>query len=614
MAMWRNWVGLVIVAIVMVVHWEGTNCGAFLWDDDQILRTARNIAEGESSVLTAVGGNFMPITLLSLATDQAVTSGTLEGFHRTNIVLHALNCLLVFLLIIRLGPGKPIALLLALIFGCHPIQVETVAWIAERKNLLYALFFLLTALQFLAFLRSSSKVHYLISLLFFLLCILSKPQGVTLPLFLLGLGMLSKAEFKRCLVQLVPFLTIALAAGAFALITQHGAGYIQWDRGMNPLLKFLVVCSAFSAYLFRLLLPFDLAVFHPLPDHIGWWLLLTTALTFVLVITGVVLAIRGRNQFFWWLILYVATVLPIIHIIPFGAAHTADRYAYLPSVVLLAFLSVPISRLLDHHAKVGLVVFPLGFALLIGLCASTIQRTRLWCSPIELFTDAALVHPQSDIILFNIGSLHFTSERYKEAERAYRKALEAEPGSMEALLGLAQVAGEEGRSEEALAGFNRVIAIVEDHPTGRVALLARARTFIDLGRNNEATTDLERLVTLTPDDPKLWYFLGLANAGSGDHEQAIGSYRRSKQLGYREPALYLNLAISLGWREAFQEAIPVLQELLRMEPDSAQGNYLLCLSLERTGQDGCAALQRAMNLGHPRAREAVEFYCVTPGN
>ncbi len=602
---------LILGAVVASLFSGTVLCGEFPWDDEELLLSIGRLRTSKASPLTPVSGNFMPVTMLSLSIDHFLSGGTLKGYHITNVFFHVLNTVLVMFLAKSFGARLVFAFLAALAFGIHPTQVETVAWIAERKNLLFVLFAMLSCLTYVRFLGSGNKGWYSTSLLLFMLCVLAKPQGVSLPLFLLAAGSLVHPIDRPLgrIVQLLPFALVAFAAAALAFNTQQGAGYVHWDRGMGFPLNLLVTLSAFSTYLLRILVPWDLSIFHPLPDRIGPWLMFTSAITLVLIVLSVVLALRGRYRTLWWLALYLAAVLPIIHLIPFGAAHTADRYAYLPSVVMVSGAAVLLSRSwppLKWNVPIG--VF-LGTVLMIALSMATVHQTRLWCNPIGLFQDAALRYPDNAIILFNIGSLHFKAGSPIQAEEAYTQALNADPGSMEALVGLAQAAGASGQTNKALERYAQVIAVTGDHRTGRTARTARARLFIDNARFSEAIVDLEHLVNTGPEEAINWYLLGLAQAGSNDHGLAIRNYRKALQLGYVEQDLYLNLAISLGWKESFSEAIPLLRELLRNNPNSAEGHFLLGLSLQRSGMNGCEALLRAFELGHPRAGAAAEQYC-----
>lgn len=598
-----------------IVLWEGTACGVFPWDDAELMKQVASIAEGRASVWDVVLGNFQPLTMASLWIDQVIGHGDIATFHRTNLFLHGANVLLVFLLARRILGGVAPAVFVALLFGLHPIQVESVAWIAERKTLLYTFFFLLACLRYLRYLRTGKKLLLAEVAVLFVLSLCAKSQGVALPLFLFGLPVLQHgwAKWRSRAYALLPLLAIGVLFSVLTIFTQATDGYVHLDRGGSLSEQLVAPLIAFGQYPVRILFPFSLSVFHPLPN--------TLVSPDVLIGIGVTLglvgllffALRAGHHVFPALVLmYTATVLPVLQLVPFGSALTADRYAYLATFPVLIGLVHGVVHWTQASRYVLYGASLAGASIVLVFAHLSRERTVLWCDPLALFEQAAARYPDSEVLAFNVGNHYLKAGRLEEAERLFTHALSIDPNTTEALIGSAQTALAQDRPEQAIDRATRMLQLAPDHPSAYMALFTRAMGFKASKRPHEALADLKRVLLLKPDHGAARYQQGVCQAMLGQHGQALASYTMARRMGVNEEDLALNMAISYGWSGNYPSAIAELNTVLARSPKSAEGLFLLGIAKQRTGANGCPDLQQAVSLGHVRAREALAAFCAGP--
>lgn len=281
--------------------------------------------------------NYQPLTILSYSLDYHFFKLNPFGYHLTNFIFHLFNCLLVFWLIMLLGKRIFIALIAAVLFGVHPLHVESVAWISERKDVLYAFFFLAAMISYLYYLRTShlSKYYYF-SMIFFILSLLSKAMAITLPLvFLLFDYFVPRGNKKLLFVDKIPFFILSFIFGYIAVFAQYSTGAVRQCEVFNIMDKILVVNLAIIFYLSKILVPIKLSCLYPYAIISGEPLALSFLLSsFFVVIIGFVVFLfrRFSKKVIFSSLFFLITVLPVLQFIPIGMTIVADRYTYIPSI------------------------------------------------------------------------------------------------------------------------------------------------------------------------------------------------------------------------------------------------------------------------------------------
>lgn len=607
---WPNWLSntgvlITFVGIAFLLYWHVLPCGEFPWDDAEYRSAAREVLGSTSSAFQLVLGNHHPFTMLSLAVDEHLGGGDPRMHHTTNVLLHGINAFLLFLLLRSLFTKAATWLLVAgsALFLVHPVQVESVAWISERKNLLFAGFTLLTCWAYVNHLCSVGRLHYTLVLLASLAAMLSKVQAVSLPVVLFGLLVVQSGwplQRKRWL-ELLPVLLFAGATAWFGLQGQMEGSYVHAQRDGGVLPHFVVVAQAALMPYWTALWPLSVSIVKPLPrmdDPVVWaWV---AALIACIVLWSFALWQR-RCKAVGMALALAALVLPVAQLVPFGSMVSADRYAYLPLASLVVLL-------VGLAQKYRYAPWPL-FAFSVPLTILTVQRVQLWCEPQQLFAHALERYPQSEMAHMNMAAQLVVNGDLEQASVHLSAALDLDPSLLEARQLQADLLNKSGRAEEAFRAYTEVISRGSGWPGIWRARMARAKLSIARGNANGALDDLRIAEVPMEKRGERDHLLGLCFAMLNDHASAVQYFERALEQGQIGTQVKLNLAISYGWLSNFDRSLNYARAVVQQEPDNAEACFILGLSEERTGANGCASLARAAGLGHPGAAKALASYC-----
>ena len=451
--------------------------------------------------------NWHPLTWLSHAIDYAFWGPNPFGHHLSNVILHGLNTLLVFLLVIRLilrareGSEIPLASktslsvstkslivagVTALLFGLHPLHVESVAWVAERKDLLCAAFVLLGMLSYLSYASSVVKRHQWIwftaCLLLFICALMSKPMAVTLPLILLLLDIypLKRISFYpsktgkdlSVLLEKIPFFALSIASSIITIMAQHSGETIVNLEQFPIDTRLLSAIRSLGFYLGKMIVPIRLVPFYPYPTHIHW-LDIQHLLSGILVfgITGGCLWMARRKKYLFFITwsYYVVTLLPVIGIIQVGINPVADRYTYLPSLSIFLLVGIGVVWVFE---RVELTKYKglfrgslLAFICIVMFLLSqlTIKQIRIWQNSEIFWSYIISASPKNSFVPhYNLGQILAEKGRLDEAISAFKKTLTINPNFEPAHSSMGVLYGKQWRLDEAISAFNNALTIKPD--------------------------------------------------------------------------------------------------------------------------------------------------------
>lgn len=437
------------------------------------------------------GANWHPLTWASHALDYAVWGLDPLGHHLTNIVLHSVNAFLVVLLIARLleawkvpSPSPDRAKFIAaattgLLFGLHPLHVESVAWVAERKDLLCALFFLLSILSYTAYATYRTYTKYLFSLGFFALALLSKPMAVSLPVVLLILDwfpfrrLRSIKSFGSALFQKLPFIALSLISSVLTVMAQKTVGAIQSIETVPLPSRVMVAVESLMAYLWKMVLPVDLVPFYPYPKNLS--LSSPEYIIPVVLVTGISMfcvSIAAKQRV--WLSVwgyYVVTLIPVLGIVQVGGQSMADRYTYLPSLgpFLLAGLSAAwVFQKVNAPGKRGffitLVFSFTAVVAFVSLSYLTSKQIRIWNNSINLWSYVITKEPERVPLAYNnLGIVLEERGRSDEAIACFRKALILDPYYAKAHNNLGNAYYRRGLLDDAIREYRIALSLKPDY-------------------------------------------------------------------------------------------------------------------------------------------------------
>jgi Tfp pilus assembly protein PilF len=530
------------------------------WDDPFLLEANAPLRRFElGPLLRQVSiGIWHPVTLLVLALEHRAFGLDPFAFHLTSLLLHAANALLAVCLARRaLGLEAPVAFLAGALFALHPLHVEAVAWVAERKELLSSGFGLLALLAWARFAEGRRPVWYAACALALTLALLSKPMAVTLPLAMLLLDHhRGRALRGRALLEKLPFFALALAAGLGSLATQapHPGERIA-IFSLSPLERLGLPWKSLAFYTSKLLFPppqsayYDIDLVRVEPFR---WALAAAALAGLSAA-----ALRGPgagNGARFGLLFYLLTLAPVAKLVPFGGNSLFnDRYAYLPSLGLLLGLALPFGPLLRQAAPWRAAAL-VGAGLLLGLLGwQTREYARVWRDSETLWSHVLTRYPGTSLALNHLGRHYLEAQGDLDRSLAlFEAALRARPDSPAALANLAEVRARRGELAAAEQALRGALALAPDD----VDLRRRAGRFLlDAGRAAEAAEQLEVALARWPEQPRLHQELGHAYRELGQLGRARAAYERALALDPGEGEVWAALGDLYLGQQQLREAL-----------------------------------------------------------
>ncbi|HNB82033.1 MAG TPA: glycosyltransferase family 39 protein, partial [Chitinophagaceae bacterium] len=363
----------------------------FTIDDATYVSSNALVQHPSMKILTTpVCQNYHPLTMISLALDATAGENNPAIYHRTNLILHVLNSVLVLFLAYRLLKNSRSAFFVSLLFAIHPLHVESVAWIAERKDLLYTLFYLLAMLTYIQYLEKKKVLWILITGLLFAASLLSKSQAVPFPFILLLLDYwYHRSDWGILALEKIPFFILSLFFGFIALQTQSDA---VRDFLAEPVLmkRIVMAFTAIGLYFVKLLVPYSLSVFYPYPSGMQMQPEFLLALLLLLAALFLLFKYRRDRIIVFGSLFFLISLVPVLQFKSFGAAFMAERYTYLSSVGLFLIMLHVLLRYRPLSGIYGTVLPILLVAVYAWLCW---QRTSLWRDERNLLLDADKKYP-----------------------------------------------------------------------------------------------------------------------------------------------------------------------------------------------------------------------------
>ena len=489
--------------------------------------------------------NWHPLTLVSHMIDCQLYDLKAGGHHFTNVLLHTIAAVLLFFWLRNVTGRFWCSAFVTALFAIHPLRVESVAWIAERKDVLSAVFFFLTLGAYVRYTCARSIGRYLTMSILFACGLMSKPMLVTTPVVLLLLDywplkrIADGKSFRRMIVEKLPLFALSAAASivAFALQVHSPSSVGQLPFGWrleNALVTYVT-------YIWQLFWPAKLAVFYPHPDdRFAFWQVALAA-AFLITVTWVVFALRRNRPYLLvgWL-WYLIMLLPVIGIVEVGLQGHADRYTYLPHVglyIALTWLAADVVRSLPRRKE---ILAALGTALVIILTACAWKQTTYWRNSDTLWARALAVTADNDVALTNLGTSLMERGQLDQALSYFQRALAV-------------------RSQSEHRHYNLSLAIIHDS-TGNV--LAQK------GRLSDAIAHFRQAIELRPDFPDAHYNLGTALFQKGDLDGAITEWRTMLSIHPYDAGAHTSLGNALVQKGLLGEAADHYEKALQSEPDS----------------------------------------------
>jgi Flp pilus assembly protein TadD len=526
-------------------------------------------------------GNYHPLTMLIYSIEYRLFGLSEKGFHAINLMFHLLNVILAFHVVLLLVDNVKVALITSLLFGIHPIHVESVAWVSELKDLLYVFFFLASYTCYLKYLKNSQRKYIYYCFLLFLLSLLSKALAVTLPVIVLLTDYFKGRKLTgSSIAEKIPFIFLSVIFGAVAVLAQRSYGAIHMDYFGLP--QRLVFSSyGYITYLIKLLFPFNLCSFYPYPDMpVTGSSLPAQYYIYVFLFFGlaasVFYSLRFTRKIFFGIGFFTITVLLVLQLLPVGGTIMADRYAYLPSLGIFYLASEGILYLWNKKGATQSLRMPVVMVFAIAAIfysAKTYSQCGVWKNSMTLWTNVINQYQKIPDAYYNRGYYLVQEKRYEEALKDINKTIELDPDYYQAYNIRGNILNGYNQHEQALDNFNKAIALKPEASTYN----NRGLVFRDLQRYQEAINDFNKAILLNP----LFY------------------------------EAFNDRGIVLSELKRFDEALNDFNKAINLDPENSTAYYNRGATEYNMGNKeiACTDFQQAANLGHPDAASTYARLC-----
>ena len=559
--------------------------GQYVWENLHVQGGLSK--EGVSWAFTTFeAANWHPLTWISHMTDVELFGLDAGWHHRVNVLFHLANTALLFLVLWRMTGGLWRSAFVAALFAVHPLHVESVAWVSERKDVLSTLFWLLTMGAYLGYVRRPSVRRYVPVFVFLALGLMCKPMLVTLPFVLLlldwwPLGRMSRegspvSEQWRLSMPMVfrriwekaPLLGLSAISCVITYIAQsQGKAVVSLGRiTIGPRLSNALV--SYAIYLEQAVWPSSLAVIYPHPTILGSSIPAWKVAGSVLLLAGIsFLAWRERQRrpylaagWLW----YLGILVPVIGLVQVGGAAHADRYTYVPLIGVFIAAAWGVPELLPERGWRQLTLGVSAAAVLAVLAAATYYQVGYWRDNITLYSRSLVVTEGNWMVLSNLGAAYESRGEHSKASTYFLEALRIKSDYPPAWYNLGVSTGSLGRQEEAIGYYREALRL---EPVYSLAWNGLGLAQTKLGRNQEAAESFAEAVRIDPDHLDAWYNLGVVDARLGRNQEAIASFRQSVRIKPKYASAWYNMGLAQARLGRIREAAENFAEAVRIDPD-----------------------------------------------
>lgn len=569
-----NWHYPLILLLTFAVYIPALSAGFVNWDDPDYVGEnnilIRNISRLPELLTTPVQGNHHPVTMLSLAINFLISGENAWSYHLFNIIFHLINCILVYRFVLLLSKNNTlVALVTSLLFGIHPLHVESVAWVSERKDSLYTIFFLLGHNSYIKYLDTQSKKQYQLTILFLILSLLSKPAAVIFPVSLFCIDLLRQRSFSiKLITEKIPFFILAFIMGLITVLAQKkigATGEEYFGLGKNILFGFYGIMM----YFVKMIVPYKLSAFYPFPpinESLPPVYLIGPVFTLLLLVVAYISQKKYRFITFG-IAFYLVNLLLVLQVFSVGSAVIAERYTYVPYIGLFFIAGYLLDRFTKTNiAKAYMILAPvcLVFCILTFLQAATWKDgATLWdnviknqpCSraysaratlfridkeyrkAIDYYTQAIKLNAIDHESYNNRANIYMDLNKFDSAYIDYKLSLNAKPDYHVAYDNLGAYFARKSMFDSALVYFNKAL---EQKPDYKASYSNRGLTYMSLKRYNEAIQDWQRYLQYEPNASDVINTIGLCYRFLGQNQDALKYINQAIAISPDAGPFYLN--------------------------------------------------------------------------
>ncbi len=635
------WVAAALAIAVLAVYWQVQHHGFVDYDDpdyvteNPVVQQGLTTAGARWAVTTFHASNWFPLTWLTHMLDCELFGLAPGGHHFTNVLLHVASTLLLLAFLRRATGRLWPSVFVAALFALHPTRVESVAWIAERKDVLSTFFWMLTLVAYGHYVARPGRGRYLLVASAFVLGLLAKPMLVTLPFVLLLLDFWPFCRWRRgqscaaeappraagaLVLEKLPLLLLAAGSSGLTLLAQRGAlvagEVLSFDlRAANAVVSYV-------RYLGKTLWPQDLSVFYPHPGMPPAWQVAAAGLLLATVTVWVLRQGKARPYlavgWFW----YLGTLVPVIGLVQVGVQAIADRYTYVPTIGLFLMVALGVPDLLPRGRRPAAALGLAAALVTLALAVRTSAQVGYWKDSETLFKRSLEVTEKNYLIHNNLGAVYLDQGRLELAKRhlsealrflpdypqaannlglaefrdgrldaaieRYRQALDLDPGLAQAHDNLGNALSQAGRTEEAMRHYRRALEL-DDRRAETHNNLANALAVA--GRLDDAIVSYETALEIAPEYSNAHANLAEILVRTGRLDEAVSHFEQALRFDPNHLQAHFNLGRALAVGDDLPGAIRHFQETIRLEPRLPEPYFYLGLAYAQSGDSRRAAEQ-----------------------
>ncbi len=603
-----------LVAMIWAVFGQTLRYGFVNFDDEKYVYENPDVTAGLSLkgiawAFTHVhAANWHPLTWISHMLDCQFYGLNPGGHHFTNILLHTTSTLLLFLVLRRMTGALWRSAFVAAVFAIHPLHVESVAWVSERKDVLSGLFFMLTIGAYVRYVHHPwSLYRYLMVALMLALGLMSKPMLVSLPfvLLLLDYWPLGRLEtrtgqrnhllsLRQIILEKLPLIGLAAASCLATIFAQHET--IKSFETISLPLRAGNALISYVAYLRQMFWPAGMAVFYPFsPGAVGVSNVILSSVLLAGISAGVFVLRRHRPYLLTGWLWFLGMLVPVIGLLQVGAQARADRYTYLPEIGLYLALTWAVADFCAGWRHRRLLLGGCSAGILVALFISARTQTSYWRNSESLWTHTLACTSNNLVAHTDLGFALLQQGRVDDAVFHFQQALQIRPGYADSWFNLGNALLQQGRVDDAMVHFQQALQIrpgyADAHFNLGVALVRK-------GNVDEAIAQFQQAVEIEPDDAEARLALGNALLQQGRVDEAMVYFRTARQIEPDDAEAHLALGNALLQQGRVDDAMVHFQQALQIEPKNAEAQCDLGAALFRKGNidDAIAHFQKALEI------------------
>lgn len=602
----------ILAIAVLVAYFRIFHAGFMSWDDMDYVFHTPDISSGIGAeqirhwFSTYYIGNYQPLPVFTYALDHAIGGSNPLVYHLDNILWHIADAILLYWFINKVQPNRMVGLFVALLFALHPVQTESVSWVAARNKGMNAFFFFLAMGLYVDYIKEHNGRKLIWVCVCGFLAYLCKATAVALPLALVAVDIMLQRPLndKKLWREKLPLVLLAIPIAWATLDAQKQVNFLEHHAQGGGLTSVVYAGYAYMQYIVELLLPINLSVLYPYPAEVG-----VIHIIYLLVAVGIValMVVAYRRRWFMLcggLLFFTVNILPVLQFVQFGEVLMADRYLYIASVGIWLPAVYYLFTWLQSKKKQVIALF-IGGGVAAIMLVLTFLRNDIWLSELNFWNSVLDAFPESAVAQYSVGGELMKKGEYDKAEIHLDKAVSIDPNNYKAWHNKGILHMRQGRPADALDALNRSIAINDYNK----AYFTRAMLYEGTGKPDIAIADINKVLAAQPENGRAYYIKANCEEKMGNDKAALGDFSRAIQYDSNEPLFHVRRGLLFGKLGQMPQALSDLNNAVALNPANGEALYYRGIVKSQSGQDPCGDLRDALNKGYRQAQEALSKMC-----